>query len=121
MDDRVFSEKSRLNDTLDDVRQAIIDSHQDELNSLRQEYDAIRADFRQRMNGYGRRLQTLWRAISDELEDAMPDIDDYPVPEANEADERSSALYDSGRDYLNQIEHYRRYQGKEVVTPTTEV
>ncbi len=35
------------------------------------------------------------------------------MPEAEEADERDGALYDSSRDYLEQNAVYQEYKGKE--------
>lgn len=117
LDGRVFDAKAALGNELDNIRQAVIDAHQTEIDALRAEYEAIRGDFERRMGGYGRRLESLWQAISDELEEATPDVDDYPVPEADEANERPGALYDSERDYLDQMTHYKRYQGKDEVQP----
>jgi hypothetical protein len=38
------------------------------------------------------------------------DLDDYPVPEAVEADEDDVALYDSERDYDDQLDAYKAFQ-----------
>jgi hypothetical protein len=48
-------------------------------------------------------------ALLDQITDALEevDIDDIEIPEPREADEMDNPLFDSTRDYLTQIEHYR--------------
>ena len=48
-----------------------------------------------------------------DLEDSVPVL--VPVPEANEADEDDDALYDSQREYMDQLAYYKDFQGREVV------
>ncbi len=49
------------------------------------------------------------------MEAAAPDIGDYPKPAAKVAGEPEDALFDSSRPYLDQIIHYKVFQGKEPV------
>lgn len=55
----------------------------------------------------------IWQAINAGLRDREPSIEDYPRPEAQEGDELGDGLYNSGRDYLEQIDAYKQFQGKE--------
>jgi outer membrane protein TolC len=60
----------------------------------------------------------VWKAYADfkaSLSDA-PGADDYdwPDPEDYEGDEDLDPLYDSTREYLEQIDSYKEFQGKEV-------
>jgi hypothetical protein len=48
-----------------------------------------------------------------ELVSAAPDIGDYPIPEPADGNEFSSGLYNSMRAYLDQINAYKQFQGKE--------
>lgn len=64
------------------------------------------------MQGYGQRLQGVWQAIRDELRWQMPNLSAYPVPEAVEARELGDGLYNSLRDYLDQVWAYKEFQGK---------
>jgi hypothetical protein len=41
-----------------------------------------------------------------------PDIDDVEWVESLEADEDSDPLFDSTRDYVDQVDRYKRHQGK---------
>jgi hypothetical protein len=47
------------------------------------------------------------------LTDEAPDLDDYNWPEPEDGDEDDDPLFDSTRGYVEQIERYREYQGKE--------
>jgi hypothetical protein len=110
---KVRRAERRLRQDLDATRQAIVAEHQAEIDSLRSEYTEIRSEFDARMGSYANRLQTLWQAISAELEAQTPDLDDYPIPAASPASEKDGALYDSERGYLQQIDCYKEFQGKE--------
>ena len=63
------------------------------------------------MKAFSERLQAVWLVIDREMEDQMPDLDDYPRPEAEEATELGDGLYNSERDYLEQIDAYKAFQG----------
>ena len=62
-------------------------------------------------------IQAEHAKIAEELEDAMPDLDDYPLPEAAEADPAlaEQVLFDSERTYWTQLGAYRKYKEEHVV------
>jgi hypothetical protein len=116
-------------DTLENLRarfdemQAAIRPHQDALA-------AIAAEFAERFSGpiaehiaaineqvaaFYEQATDVWSDIADDLEDRAPDPDaaDWPTP--YDADEPDDPLFDSGRSYIEQIDRYKRHQGK----PTT--
>ncbi len=115
LDARVSSARRSLLGDLERTRQAIITPHEGQLAQLRTDYEAIRQEFQARVEAVQTELTQLWQAIGDEMEAQTPDIEDYPIPEADAAHERNGALYDSDRDYVEQIEAYKAFQGK--VTP----
>lgn len=47
-----------------------------------------------------------------ELDLSVPDLSYYPLPQPACYGEIGDGLYDSGRDYLNQLEVYKVFQGK---------
>jgi hypothetical protein len=47
------------------------------------------------------------------MEEEGPDADEFEWPEPAEADEDSDPLYDSTRQYLKQVERFRRHKGKQ--------
>jgi hypothetical protein len=58
-----------------------------------------------------------WLAVQERLSTIKVDVDDYPLPEAEVAPESNGQLYNSQRDYLDQIAAYQVYQngGEEAV------
>ncbi len=50
-------------------------------------------------------------AIIEQLEEDEPSLSEEDVPEAEEADERDGALFDSARDYLEQNDVYQAHKG----------
>jgi len=111
---RVGAARARLLDDARRTQQAIIAEHRAELDQLRADYDALRTEFGERAASLQTRLSELWETITEELEDAAPDLADYPIPAANAAQEAPGALFDSGRDYVEQIAAYKAFQGKEL-------
>jgi len=48
------------------------------------------------------------RTVTHQMVDV--DLDEYPLPEPDLPPESDGLLYISGRDYLEQLEHYRAYR-----------
>jgi hypothetical protein len=65
------------------------------------------------MVGYSQRLQSLWQAMRYELSASVPDLSDYALPVPALSQEVGEGLYNSARDYLEQIEAYKVFQGKQ--------
>ncbi len=76
------------------------------------EHEQLRREFAGRMEDYGRRLSVVWQAMRDHLRANMPNLQDYPVPEAEQAWEIGDGLFNSERDYLSQVAVYKAFQGK---------
>jgi hypothetical protein len=112
LDRRLWEARDQLETDLNQTRRSVLDRHQAEIDTLRAEYDAIRRDFEARMADYRERQAELWQAIIGKLEEERPDLDNYPLPEAREAREIGAGLYDSARDYTEQIRVYKAFQGK---------
>jgi hypothetical protein len=104
--------RAELERDLRAIRRDVIDAHIDAINDVRDELEGIRRDFGPRMATYSEHLQSLWQAISADLDEAKPDLADYPVPEGKPGEEIGEGLYNSERDYMAQIEVYKAFQGK---------
>lgn len=109
---RVRSAKADLENALNEWREAILEHHQEQINALRDEYDTIRREFQDRITQHKENVTDLWQILRDYLEGVKPDIDDYPVPEAEEREEVAEGLFNSQRTYLEQLHVYKAFQGK---------
>jgi hypothetical protein len=54
----------------------------------------------------------ILRKIARDLGEAAPDVDDYDWPEPADGDDDPDPLFDSTRDYVEQIDRYKQHQGK---------
>ena len=59
------------------------------------------------------------RFLNDEVEKEMrqeePSVSQDDVPESDANYDEADPLFDSGRDYLDQLQSYKEFQGKEFV------
>ncbi len=109
---RTRAARSVLEQDLQQMRHETLERYMNQVDERRQELEQIRADFGPRMQKYSDKLQLLWQEMSDELKASTPDLDEYPLPEAEAATEIGTGLYNSERDYLEQIDVYKSFQGK---------
>jgi hypothetical protein len=114
LSDRTEEEKDRLNDELVAIQDRIHDEYQGD--ALKEEYEQLKAEFEEwkaaRWTPFQERLTDAWQGIKESLEDEMPDIDEYPLPEVKEVPAGDTCLYDSAREYLQQIAAYNAFTGK---------
>lgn len=112
LDNRTRQQKRELEGQLAAIRASVVNRHSAEVAQVKAELEAIRQEFAPRMEAYSTHLQELWQAISDDLQAEAPDLDEYAIPEGREAEEIADGLYNSERDYLDQIDVYKQFQGK---------
>ncbi len=98
---------------LDGTSERVHAQHQEEITVLENEWQAIRDEFDKRIVSHSQKRDIVWQAIRDELEQEKPYIAEDEVPEADYADERDGALFDSSRDYLTQNDMYQAHKGKD--------
>jgi hypothetical protein len=101
-----------LTAALEDQRQAVVDRYQEEIETLRAAHAQLAQAFKQQMQAYQKCLVDLWHTIERDLQAASPTLEDYPLPEAHDGDERPDSLYDSERSYAEQLIAYKAFQGK---------
>jgi hypothetical protein len=115
LDRRVRAAERELRTEMETIEQDVYDRYAEDIAGLEAEYETIQRDFEQRMGAYGAHLTSIWRAIRADLDAEQPDLADYPIPDADAADEDDAPLYDSQRDYLTQLTFYKDFQGRESV------
>jgi intein/homing endonuclease len=112
LEERTQQVRAVLEGDLGLVWQQVIDRYADDITALRSAYEHLQAEFSGRMVDYSEQMQRLWQAIREELSLSVPHLDAYALPQPVEASEIGDGLYNSERDYLEQIEAYKEFQGK---------
>ncbi len=83
-----------------------------DIEALRAVHAQLQQEFGARMAAYGEHVQRVWQAMRQELDLSVPGLASYPLPQALFSGEFGEGLYNSERDYLEQIEAYKQFQGK---------
>jgi hypothetical protein len=112
---RVADFRHQLQQVADDVLSRHIDEREEieaEHDDLIDQCNAALAEFQEPLDQLDERFRHLQRAIAKDLRNEAPDPDDIEWPEPEEGDEDDNPLFDSTRDYLDQIERYKAHQGK---------
>jgi hypothetical protein len=110
--ERVEAFEQELAYRLEGIQQHVLGGFAPDIERVRQEYKQVRAEYAQRMQGCSERLSSLWNTIKSELALSAPRIDMEAFPQAVWAEEIGEGLYDSTRDYMEQLETYKAFQGK---------
>lgn len=103
-------QRRALAQTLADARAEALRDLEPEIESLQGEFDSAVSGFEEAIEGLRERLNVLHREIVDRLEGVRVDLGDYPLPEGHTAEESNGVLFDSGRDYLEQLAYYQARQ-----------
>jgi len=115
--DRRTRELSRtLNRELGDRRQAVILNHALELDKLKSDYKKFQEEIAGRMEELNQQARELYDRIADDLQEFAPDPAEVVLPHALDVEELSDPLFDTERDYLDQIRAYKNFQKE---SPTT--
>jgi hypothetical protein len=108
-----------LESATDDVAADIENDLEDITNSVHAHNEAAIADLAASwaeisasIEAWKDRAETVWHGITRSLSERAPDLDAYDWPAAYEAHEDPDPLFDSTRDYVDQINRYKRAQGK---------
>src|SRR6266581_6899910 len=112
LDERVAEARAVLERDLGMVWHQVVEGFAPDLNALRGEYEQLQREFAGRMAGYSQRMQGLWQAMKSELDLSIPQVEHYPLPQPLYTEEIGDGLYNSERDYLEQLEAYKEFQGK---------
>jgi hypothetical protein len=95
-----------------DERQAIEDDYDALVNRMNPELRAIAARYSDSYQEIVDRFRRLQETIAQELADEAPDVGAIDWPEPDEGDEDVDPLFDSTRDYVEQIDRFKAHQGK---------
>ena len=112
LSERVAEAQARLQEDLSFAWREVLAPYTDEIQQLQSVYEQLQQELTERLAGYSQRMQHLWHAMRSDLEAAVPDLRYYPLPLPEYPDEIGEGLYNSARDYLEQVEAYKAFQGK---------
>ena len=107
LDERVSEARWNLRHRLREIAETVTEPHQDEIDQLTAEYEDIIGE----LGAWGQRAEGLWSTLTEELEEAQPDLAEFEKPKARPANEPDGfVLFDSTRDYLTQMDRYHEWQ-----------
>lgn len=110
---RVRRARNELYEAMEAARQEVLERHVEAIGEVEGAYQTLTEEFRERLAAWDEGRKALWSDIADELADAQPELDSYPVPEPEWSSKYGDdALYNSERDYVTQIGAYKVFQGK---------
>ncbi|HEY6408870.1 MAG TPA: hypothetical protein VIY29_15520 [Ktedonobacteraceae bacterium] len=112
LDEQVAAVEQELQERLSTLREQVVDGFASEIDGLREEYTQLRDEFTARAEGCRTRIVEVWQAMKQELVLSAPRLAGNTLPQAAQASEIGEGLYDSTRDYIQQIEAYKEFQGR---------
>lgn len=112
LSERVQAARAYLEEALAERRAEVLDEHAEERNALRRQYSQLAEAFNRAVQPIAEAIELLYGQMERDLAGRALDIDDYPVPEAAEGDEVGEGLFNSRREYLEQLYVYKIFQGK---------
>jgi hypothetical protein len=93
---------------LDEITERVHEQHAEAIAEAEAEREKLQAA----IEAYQEKIQPILDAIESDLEDEAPSIEDYDWPEPDEGDEDDDPLFDSTRDYVEQVDRFKDHQGK---------
>lgn len=109
--DTIAEVESEAESDLAEITEQVHERHAKKIAAVRKEHKALLAQVAK----FNRKATPVLAAIEHDLNRAAPDADDYDWPEPAQGDEDDDPLFDSTRDYIEQIDRFKRHQDK----PTT--
>lgn len=84
----------------------------EDIDALQAEFDEIKRAYEAQIADWTERAWPVWDAITARLEERAPDVSEVRPNSGWQAKEELDPLYDSRRDYIEQIDRFKRHQGK---------
>ena len=111
--ERVDAEREELEERMQERQEGVLAEYQESIDELSDEYEALSEEIEGRLADHHKRRRAVWLAIRERLGEAMPVLEDYPVPAPEPVAGLGEALYDSERGYVEQVGVYKAFQGRE--------
>jgi hypothetical protein len=116
LEDNIEGIAGDVADELQSINERVHEEHEADIEKVRAAHKKCCDAMQAALKTFEHEAQPILNSIESDLEDDAPSVDDYdwPDPEYYEGDEDDDPLYDSQREYLDQIDSYKEFQGKEV-------
>jgi gas vesicle protein len=108
IDEAVEDAASGVREMVEQVNDEVREEFAEQLETLESEW----SDIAEQIDDWKRRAESTYRSMDAELRDRAPSIHVVDWPEPDMGDEDVDPLYDSGRDYVEQMDRYKLHQGK---------
>ena len=112
LEGRVQQQRQELQEHLSAVWQEVLVPYRDEVEAVRTAYEHLQAAYEPQMGALNTRLRVLWQAIRNDLQGHTGLVEQYPQPLAYRGEEIGEGLYQSGRDYVEQVGVFKHFQGR---------
>jgi hypothetical protein len=109
---RTEDAKGELQEALDDAERTVQDEFAEEIAAREEAWTALQEQVRELVKPERAAIEDLFTRYQKRLEEVSPDLDDFPLPEAEVDGDGPWALYDTSRPYLEQIDCYKTFQRK---------
>lgn len=105
---RIKAKAKPVRTMLDNFNEEIHAQFADQIEEVREKYDDVLAAQRD----YQQAAEPVLHAIRERITAETPDTSDVKWPQPKAGDEDPDPMFDSRRDYLDQIDCYKAFQGK---------
>ncbi|ULR43652.1 hypothetical protein [Rhizobium sp. K102] len=107
---RVFDVSWRHRREIQRVEEKVLKNY--DIAEIQRRYDELKASFNAGAEALEEETRELWPQIAEELQASIPAFDPEDMPQPRPASPPDEPLFDSRRPYLDQIDAYRRWQGR---------
>jgi hypothetical protein len=115
LDSRTYRASSANSALLRAVRKQVDEEFADQLTAIEDEWQGITAAFQEAASTFQDRVRSVYAEMARKIRDGIKDIPEPEWPEPTWGPDWGEPLFSSSRDYLNQVESYRSFQGKREV------
>lgn len=121
LEERINDADSEAQDQLDEERQEKLEPFRDEIDEIKEKAKNICQGYEEKLvnlsnslnaelKPLSERLKLLWQTIQEKIYEVWVDLP--PLPEGEIEEKTDNYLYDSARNYLEQLRIYKRAKGK---------
>ncbi len=112
LDQRISDTAAEVQHSISTINRKVHAEHRAKIKTLESEWEKIAKKHARQIAAWQKRAKVVWHTMSNLLEAEAPDPDEIEWPEPDDGDEDDDPLFDSTRNYVEQIDCYKEYQGK---------